>query len=314
MEPILKSNPNRFVCFPIVNQAIWNLYQESLSVFWTPKDLDLTQDVVDWETKLTAGQKDFLKPILAFFAVADGIVNENISANFGLEIQSIEHRYFYGFQLAMENIHGETYALLLQTFVKDVDERTVLFNSIETNPFIQKKAKFAFKYMDAAAPFGDRIIAFVCMEGIFFSASFCSIFYFKQLGLMPGLGKSNEFISRDEGLHTTFGCTLSNELKYPCLKIHEIVKEAVNLECEFVRDCIKVDLIGLNATTMCAYVEYVADRLLQDLNAPKLFNTKNPYPWMERISLDNKTNFFEQRPSTYNTGHELKRFKLEDDF
>ena len=200
-EPILQTNPNRFVCFPIENQTIWDLYQLALSVFWTPKDLDLSQDVVDWNSKLKPSQQNFLKPILAFFAAADGIVTENICSNFGLEIQSMEHRYFYAFQMSMENIHAETYALLLQTYIKDMEERTELFNAIETNPFIKKKADFAFKYMDKSAPFGDRIVAFACIEGIFFSAAFCCIFYFKHLGLMPGLIMSNELISRDEGLH-----------------------------------------------------------------------------------------------------------------
>ena len=279
---------------------------------WKPEEIDLTQDLVDWE-RLSKFERQFIKIQLSFFAASDGIVNENISNNFLSEVQWMEHRCFLGLQVAVENVHSETYALLIQAYVPEEVERMHLFRAVENNTLVRRKAEWAFKYMDATnSPFRDRIVAFVCVEGIFFSAAFCAIFWLKKRGLMPGLAYSNELISRDEGLHTAFGCLMYSELTTKSSRVGEIVREAVELECAFVRDSLVEPLIGMNSVQMCQYVEYVADRVMVDLGEPPIFHTANPFDWMELISVDGKTNFFEKRVGEYAkvSGSRLKRGKM----
>ena len=300
-EPLLCENKDRFVTFPIVHQDIWLMYKKHVASFWTAEEIDLSSDLEDWK-KLNKDERHYIKHVLAFFAASDGIVNENLVERFMSEVQWTEARSFYGFQVAMENIHSETYSLLIDTYVKDLGEKNKLFHAIETMPSIKRKAEWCFKYTKSSESFATRLLAFACVEGVFFSGSFCAIFWLKRRGLMPGLTFSNELISRDEGLHTDFACLLYNILKYTRLslsKVHKIVGEAVLLEQEFVCESLPVRLIGMNDKLMSEYIEFCADRLLVVLGYPKLFGTKNPFGWMEMISMSGKTNFFEKRVAEY---------------
>eukprot|EP00529_Nitzschia_sp_RCC80_P024334 CAMPEP_0113459248 /NCGR_PEP_ID=MMETSP0014_2-20120614/10349_1 /TAXON_ID=2857 /ORGANISM="Nitzschia sp." /LENGTH=444 /DNA_ID=CAMNT_0000350815 /DNA_START=99 /DNA_END=1433 /DNA_ORIENTATION=+ /assembly_acc=CAM_ASM_000159 len=300
-EPLLKENPQRFVIFPIQDNDLWEMYKKAEASFWTSEEIDLGSDMTDWD-KLSQNERHFVGHVLAFFAASDGIVNENLAQNFMTEIQSAEARCFYGFQIAVENIHSETYSLLIDTYIKDQAEKTRLLNAIETVPCVERKAKWALQWCNSdLASFAERCIAFAAVEGIFFSGSFCAIFWLKKRGLMPGLAFSNELISRDEGLHCDFACMLYNKLenKLPSDRILEIIKHAVDIEQEFVRDALPVELIGMNSTLMHQYIEFCADRLLFSLGCPKHYKSQNPFEWMETISLQGKTNFFEKRVGEY---------------
>jgi ribonucleoside-diphosphate reductase beta chain len=300
-EPILRDNRNRFVLFPIEHHDIWNIYKKSEASFWTAEEIDMSQDLVDWETKLTAEEQYFIKHILAFFAASDGIVNENLAENFVNEVQYTEAKFFYGFQIMMENIHSETYSLLIDTYIKDPAERDKLFHAIDTFDAIKKKADWALRWIDSPS-FAERLIAFAAVEGIFFSGAFCSIFWLKKRGLMPGLTFSNELISRDEGMHCDFAVHLHNHHlvnKVPKERIQQIITEALAIEREFITESLPVDLIGMNSRLMVSYLEFVADRLLTELKCDKVFHSENPFDFMEMISLEGKTNFFEKRVAEY---------------
>ncbi len=320
VEPILKENPNRFVLFPIQHNDIWAWYKKSEASFWTAEEIDLSQDLNDWE-KLNDDERHFIKHVLAFFAASDGIVNENLAENFVSEVQYTEAKFFYGFQIMMENIHSETYSLLIDTYIKDPEEKNYLFNAIENLECVQKKANWALRWIENGS-FAERLIAFAAVEGIFFSGSFCSIFWLKKRGLMPGLSFSNELISRDEGMHCDFACLLYNDHVVNKLSketIHDVIIDAVNIEKEFVSDALPVKLIGMNADMMCQYIEFVADRLLFALGNEKVFNVENPFPWMDMISLQGKTNFFEKRVGDYQksgvmTNRDKQVFSLDEDF
>lgn len=299
-EPILAESKGRFVLFPIEYDEIWKMYKKAEASFWTTEEIDLNPDLKDWE-KLNDDERHFISHVLAFFAASDGIVNENLVLNFMKEVQIPEARCFYGFQIAIENIHAETYSLLIDTYIKDPVEKNKMFNAIDTIPCVKKKADWAMRWIDNAPSFAHRLVAFAAVEGIFFSGSFCSIFWLKKRGLMPGLSFSNELISRDEGLHCDFACllfTMLNE-KPSDEEVRDIIIEAVDFEKEFVADALPVSLIGMNADLMQQYIEFVADRLLISLGQDKYFNTTNPFPWMELISLQGKTNFFEKRVGDY---------------
>ena len=319
-EPILEENPNRFVLFPIQHDDIWAWYKKSEACIWTAEEIDLSQDLVDWD-KLNDDERHFIKHVLAFFAASDGIVNENLAENFVSEVQYTEAKFFYGFQIMMENIHSETYSLLIDTYIKDPKEKDYLFNAIETLECVKKKANWALRWIDNGS-FAERIIAFAAVEGIFFSGSFCSIFWLKKRGLMPGLTFSNELISRDEGMHCDFACDLyMNHIvnKLPKSTIQEIIIDAVEIEKEFVSDAIPVKLIGMNSEMMCQYIEFVADRLLVSLGNTRIYNVENPFPWMDMISLQGKTNFFEKRVGDYQksgvmTDRDKQVFSLDEDF
>jgi ribonucleoside-diphosphate reductase beta chain len=316
-EPILKENPNRFVLYPIKHNDIWDIYKKAEASFWTAEEIDLHQDVTDWENKLTDDERYFVKHILAFFAASDGIVNENLAENFVNEVQYTEAKFFYGFQIMMENIHSETYSLLIDTYVKDPKERDKLFNAIENFDAIKKKADWALKWIDSPS-FAERLIAFAAVEGIFFSGAFCSIFWMKKRGLLPGLTFSNELISRDEGMHCDFAVHLHNEHlinKVPKERIIQIIKEALDIEREFITESLPVDLIGMNSRLMEQYLEFVTDRLLTELNCPKSYNSENPFDFMDMISLEGKTNFFEKRVSDYRkAGVGMEQETKEDSF
>ena len=319
-EPILRENKDRFVLFPIQHQDIWEFYKKSEASFWTAEEIDLQQDLTDWE-KLNDGERHFISHVLAFFAASDGIVNENLAENFVAEVQYTEAKFFYGFQIAMENIHSETYSLLIDTYIKDPKEKDNLLHAIETLDCVKKKAEWALRWIDKGS-FAERLIAFAAVEGIFFSGSFCSIFWLKKRGLMPGLSFSNELISRDEGMHCDFACLLYNNHivnKLSTETIYEVIKDAVEIEKEFVTDALPVRLIGMNSDLMCQYIEFVADRLLVSLGCPKIYNASNPFDFMEMISLQGKTNFFEKRVSEYQkagvmTEKEAPKFSLDEDF
>ena len=300
-EPLLDPNPQRFVLFPIKHDDIWDMYKRAEASFWTAGELDLAGDMEHWRGSLSEDDRHFIKHVLAFFAASDGIVNENLASRFYAEIQVPEARAFYGFQIAIEGIHSEVYSLLLDTYVRDPEERDRLFRAVETVPVIARKADWALKWMSSDADFAQRLVAYACVEGIFFSGSFCAIFWMKKRGLMPGLTFSNELISRDEGLHTDFSCLLHSKLtrRMAPEAVHEMVREAVDIEHEFVRDALPVGLIGMNADLMCQYIEFVADRLLLALGCDKLYGTPNPFDFMEQISLQGKTNFFERRVGEY---------------
>ena len=299
-EPILESNKSRFVLFPIKYSDIWTMYKKAEASFWTAEEVDLSYDHKDWKS-LTDNERYFISHVLAFFAASDGIVNENLVSNFASEVQISEARCFYGFQIAIENIHSEVYSLLIDTYIKDPSEKEKLFNAIHTIPCIEKKANWALKWCNSDNSFAERLVAFAIVEGIFFSGSFCAIFWLKKRGLMPGLGFSNELISRDEGLHCDFACLLYSKLinKPNESVIFDIMNDAVAIECEFIRDSIPVELIGMNSVLMTQYIQFCADRLLVALGCNKLFNVVNPFDWMESISLQGKTNFFEKRVSEY---------------
>lgn len=320
-EKILQENKDRFVLFPIKYHDIWEMYKKAESSFWTAEEIDLLQDLQDWNNKLNNDEKHFIKHVLAFFAASDGIVNENLAVNFLNEVQFPEARCFYGFQVMIENIHSETYSLLIDTYIKDPEEKDKLFHAIDTIPCVGKKAEWALRWIKNGS-FVERLIAFAAVEGIFFSGSFCSIFWLKKRGLMPGLSFSNELISRDEGLHCDFACLLYTryiENKLPEETVKQIITDAVSIEKEFVVDAIPVKLIGMNADLMCQYIEFVADRLLVALGCSKVYNATNPFDFMEMISLQGKTNFFEKRVSEYKkaavgTKLEQNTFKLDEDF
>src|SRR6056300_738086 len=300
-EPMLNEEKNRYVIFPIQHEPFWNMYKRAEANFWTAEELDLSKDLNDW-TKLNDNEKYFIKNILAFFAASDGIVNENLVERFCQEVKILEAKFFYGFQIAMENIHSETYSLLIDTYIKDVEEKTKLLNAVDHFPSIKKKADWALKWInDKNSPFSHRIIGFAAVEGIFFSGAFCSIFWLKKRGLMPGLCHSNELISRDEGLHTEFAVLMYSMLKEKPKKeiVIEIIKEAVELEKEFITESLPCNLIGMNMDLMKQYIEYVSDRLLLMLGLEKVYNSSNPFPWMELISVQGKTNFFEKRVGEY---------------
>ena len=316
-EPILQNNPNRFVIFPIKHPDIWDFYKKAEASFWTAEEIDLSDDVEQYEA-LSKGEKHFVNNVLAFFAASDGIVNENLAENFVNEVQYAEAKFFYGFQLMMENIHSETYSLLIDTYIKDGKEQERYFNAIEHIPCVKKKAEWALSWIDSPS-FAERLIAFAAVEGIFFSGSFCSIFWLKKRGLLPGLSFSNELISRDEGLHCDFACHLHNHHvidKVPEEKIHEIIESALKIEKEFITESLPVDLIGMNTKLMGQYLEFVADRLLVDLKCKKLFDSENPFDFMQNIALQNKTNFFEKRVADYsksNVGVEYENSELSFD-
>ncbi|MBW3544084.1 MAG: ribonucleoside-diphosphate reductase small subunit [Bacteroidetes bacterium] len=320
-EPILKENKDRFVLFPIQHNDIWQFYKKAEASIWTAEEIDLSQDQKDWEN-LNDGERHFIKHVLAFFAASDGIVNENLAENFVSEVQYTEAKFFYGFQIMMENIHSETYSLLIDTYVKDQGEKDYLFNAIDTMPCVGKKAQWALRWINEGN-FAERLVAFAAVEGIFFSGSFCSIFWMKKRGLMPGLTFSNELISRDEGLHCDFACLLYTQHlvnKLPQDTVKRIIMDAVEIEKEFVTDALPVDLIGMNARLMCQYIEFVADRLLMELGVDKVYGATNPFDFMEMISLQGKTNFFEKRVGDYqkagvmNQEKEKPRFTLDEDF
>jgi len=312
-EPILTEERNRFVLFPLQNNSIWEMYKKHVASFWTAEEIDLSDDRRDWD-KLTDDERHFIKHVLAFFAASDGIVLENLVENFMSEVQLPEARCFYAFQSAMENIHSETYSLLIDTYIKDTQEKERLFNAMDTLPAITKKAQWALTWISKDAPFAQRLVAFAAVEGIFFSGSFCSIFWLKKRGLMPGLTFSNELISRDEGLHTDFACLVYRQLVNQLEEsmVHKIIREAVECERYFVTEALPVSLIGMNATLMGQYIEFCADRLLHELGCEKLYNVENPFDWMEMISLQGKTNFFEKRVGEYQKSGVMARVESED--
>ncbi|MDA9308897.1 ribonucleotide-diphosphate reductase subunit beta [Flavobacteriaceae bacterium] len=322
-EPILEKNEGRFVIFPIQHHDIWEWYKKSEASFWTAEEIDLHQDLTDWTSKLNEDERYFIKHILAFFAASDGIVNENLAENFVNEVQYSEAKFFYGFQIMMENIHSETYSLLIDTYVKDDVEKDQLFNAIENFPAIKKKADWALKWIDSPS-FAERLIAFAAVEGIFFSGAFCSIFWLKKRGIMPGLTFSNELISRDEGVHCDFAVHLHNHHlvnKVPKDRIRSIIVDALNIEREFITESLPASLIGMNSNLMTQYLEFVTDRLLVELQCEKEFNTKNPFDFMDMISLQGKTNFFEKRVAEYqkagvanSTDKEANKISFDADF
>uniref|UniRef100_A0A1B6E767 ribonucleoside-diphosphate reductase n=1 Tax=Clastoptera arizonana TaxID=38151 RepID=A0A1B6E767_9HEMI len=319
LEPLLKDNPRRFVIFPIEYHDIWHMYKKAEASFWTAEEVDLSKDLADWD-KMKSDEKYFISHVLAFFAASDGIVNENLVERFSQEVQVTEARCFYGFQIAMENVHSEMYSLLIDTYIKDPTEREYLFNAIETMPCVKKKADWALQWIASdTATFGERIIAFAAVEGIFFSGSFASIFWLKKRGLMPGLTFSNELISRDEGLHCDFACLMFKHLvqKPSEERIISIIREAVYIEQEFLTEALPVNMIGMNCELMKKYIEFVADRLLFELNCPKIYSSENPFDFMENISLEGKTNFFEKRVGEYKKTMDQKSdsvFATEVDF
>jgi ribonucleoside-diphosphate reductase beta chain len=321
VEPLLKENPNRFVLFPIQHDDIWKFYKDSEACFWTAEEIDLSADLTDWNNKLNDNERHFIKHVLAFFAASDGIVNENLAENMVNEVQYTVAKFYYGFQIMMENIHSETYSLLIDTYIQDGKDKDFLFNAIENLDCVKKKADWAMRWIEEGS-FQERLIAFAAVEGIFFSGSFCSIFWLKKRGLMPGLSFSNELISRDEGMHCDFACLLYNqhiENKLPEETVQKIIADAVEIEKEFVSDALPVNLIGMNSDLMCQYIEFVADRLLVSLNCSKIFNAENPFPWMEMISLQGKTNFFEKRVGDYRkagvgSDEKEKVFSMDEDF
>ena len=321
-EPILKENPGRFVLFPIQHNDIWAFYKKAEASFWTAEEIDLSTDIQDWDKKLNDNERHFVKHVLAFFAASDGIVNENLAENFVHEVQYTEAKFFYGFQIAIENIHSETYSLLIDTYIKDDAEKRYLFNAMETVPCVKKKAEWALRWINNGN-FAERLVSFAAVEGIFFSGSFCSIFWLKKRGLMPGLTFSNELISRDEGLHCDFACLLYTKHlinKLPKETVQKIISNAVEIEKEFITDALPVDLIGMNSRLMSQYIEFVADRLLVELGNPKIYNVANPFDFMDMISLQGKTNFFEKRVGEYQKAGVLggkkvdSEFKLDEDF
>lgn len=322
IEPILQENKNRFVIFPIKHHDIWEFYKSMEASFWTAEEIDLSQDLNDWNNKLSDDERYFVKHILAFFAASDGIVNENLAENFVNEVQYAEAKFFYGFQIMMENIHSETYSLLIDTYVKDEAEKDDLFNALEVFPAIKKKADWALKWIESDS-FAERLIAFAAVEGIFFSGAFCSIYWLKKRGLMPGLTFSNELISRDEGVHCDFAVHLHNHHlvnKVPKERIRGIIVDALNIEREFITESLPVSLIGMNAVLMTQYLEFVADRLLVELGCEREYNTTNPFDFMDMISLQGKTNFFEKKVAEYqkagvmNTDGDAQKISFDADF
>merc|ERR1719223_821527 len=322
-EPLLRDNPQRWVMFPIKHPEVWEIYKKHEASFWTAEEIDLSQVAKDWEN-LAESEQHFLKHVLAFFAASDGIVLENLAAQFSTEIQIPEARAFYGFQIAMENIHSETYSLLIEQYIRDPAEKETVFDAINTMPPVQEKANWAVQWMQTSNSFAERLVAFAAVEGVLFSGSFCAIYWLKKRGLMPGLTFSNELISRDEGLHAEFACIVYGMLqnKLPESVVHDIIRGAVVAERKFICEALPCDLIGMNSELMTRYIEFVADRLLTALGHPKLYNATNPFDWMELISLQGKTNFFEKRVGEYQKAgvmtpagqEEVKSFVLDADF
>jgi ribonucleoside-diphosphate reductase beta chain len=322
VEPILQENKDRFVIFPIKHHDIWEFYKKQEACIWTAEEIDLHTDLNDWNNKLSDDEKYFVKHILAFFAASDGIVNENLAENFVGEVQYPEAKFFYGFQIMMENIHSETYSLLIDTYVKDEAEKNELFHAIEVFPAIKEKAEWALRWITSDS-FAERLIAFAAVEGIFFSGSFCSIFWLKKRGLMPGLTFSNELISRDEGMHCDFAVHLHNHHlvnKVSKARITEILTDALNIERKFITESLPVSLIGMNANLMTQYLEFVTDRLLVELGCERVYNSSNPFDFMDMISLQGKTNFFEKRVAEYqksgvmNTDADAQKISFDADF
>lgn len=315
-EPLLMDNKDRFVIFPIQHSDIWSFYKKHEASFWTAEEIDLGADMVDWNNKLNDDERFFIKHVLAFFAASDGIVNENLAENFLHEVQYTEARFFYGFQIAIENIHSETYSLLIDTYIKDPVEKDKLFHAMDSMDCVKRKAEWALNWIDKGN-FAERLVAFAAVEGIFFSGSFCSIFWLKKRGLMPGLTFSNELISRDEGLHCDFACLLYTRHlieRLPKKTVEKIITDAVEIEKEFVTDALPVNLIGMNAKLMQQYIEFVADRLLVELGNEKVYNAMNPFDFMEMISLQGKTNFFEKRVAEYQKAGVMNQRKDENTF
>jgi ribonucleoside-diphosphate reductase beta chain len=322
VEPILAPNEGRFVLFPIQHDDIWSFYKKAEASFWTAEEIDMSADIIDWENKLNENEKHFIKHILAFFAASDGIVNENLAENFLSEVQYTEAKFFYGFQITIENIHSETYSLLIDTLIKDSADKSHLFNAIDTLTCVRKKADWALRWIEQGT-FAQRLVAFAEVEGIFFSGSFCSIFWLKKRGLMPGLGFSNELISRDEGLHCDFACLLYNNHivnKLDKKEVEQIILDAVEIEKEFILDALPVKLIGMNSDLMSQYIEFVADRLLVELGNDKVYNATNPFDFMDMLSIQGKSNFFEKRVAEYqkagvmNSGNDNHGFSMDEDF
>ena len=320
-EPILKPSNNRFVIYPIKHHEIWKMYKKALASFWVPEEIDFSQDIDDWNN-LKDEEKQFLSLILAFFAASDGIVNENLASNFTTEVQYPEARCFYGLQIAMENIHSETYSLIIETYIKDNTTKAYLFNAIDTIPSIHQKAKWAMKWCNPNnASFPERCIAFAAVEGIFFSGSFCAIFWIKQQGKLHGLAHANEFISRDEGLHCDFACLIYNQLvnKLAYETVSNIITSAVEIEASFIKEALPNKLLGMNANMMKQYIKFCADRMMVALHLKKIYHTSNPFPWMTMISLQGKSNFFEKKVSEYalskvTTENQGNNFCLDTDF
>lgn len=320
IEVLLIPDDNRFVMFPIKYNDIWEMYKKQIDCFWRSEEIDLTKDLAHWDNSLNNDEKYFISMILAFFAASDGIVLENLASRFMKDVQVSEARAFYGFQIAMENIHSETYSLLIETYIKNAEEKDRLFNAIENFPCIKKKSDWAQKWIhDNRSSFATRLVAFACVEGIFFSGAFCSIYWLKKRGLMPGLTFSNELISRDEALHCEFAILLYSKLqnKLKKSKIHEIIKDAVEIETEFICEALTCRLIGMNSTMMTQYIQFVADRLSLQLGYDKIYNVTNPFDFMELISLEGKTNFFEKRNDSYALANKTvndSTFELTEDF
>ena len=327
IEPMLRENLDRFVLFPIEHSDIWEMYKQEQACFWTAEEIDLAEDLDHWENKLNDDERHFLKHILAFFAASDGIINENLVMNFSNEVQWPEARAFYGFQIMMENVHAETYSLLIDTYIKDTKEKNHLFRALETVPSVATKGNWAMRWLSRKrGNFAERLVAFAAIEGIFFSGSFCALFWLKKRGIMPGMTFSNELISRDEGLHCDFACLLHNKLVRGAgeNKIRQIISEAVAIEKEFIVDALPVSLIGMNCELMATYIEFVADRLLIAFGCAKMYDAENPFPWMEMISMQGKTNFFEKRVGEYQKAGVMKSgstlgsvqttFSMEEDF
>ena len=321
-EPILTENDDRFVIFPIKYPDIWEKYKQHMAVFWTPEEIDLSKDMKDWTEKLNDNERYFIKNILGFFAGSDGIVMENLASRFTREVQIAEAKFFYNCQNLLEAVHSETYSLLIDTYITDKQEKSDLLRAIQTIPCVKSKADWALAWIDSKdADFATRLIGFAAVEGIFFSGAFCAIFWLKQRGVMPGLTLSNEFIARDEGLHTEFACLLYSKIvnRLTKQKVHKIIRDAVKIEKKFITKSLPCDLIGMNSKLMSQYIEFVADRLLLQLGYPKAYNSANPFSFMERISLENKDNFFEKRVSTYGKAtvgkdREEMKFSMSSDF
>jgi ribonucleotide reductase beta subunit family protein with ferritin-like domain len=321
-EPLLTENDDRFVIFPIKYPDIWEKYKQHMAVFWTPEEIDLSKDMKDWTEKLNDNERYFIKNILGFFAGSDGIVMENLASRFTREVQIAEAKFFYNCQNLLEAVHSETYSLLIDTYITDKQEKSDLLRAIQTIPCVKSKADWALAWIDSKdADFATRLIGFAAVEGIFFSGAFCAIFWLKQRGVMPGLTLSNEFIARDEGLHTEFACLLYSKIvnRLTKQKVHKIIRDAVKIEKKFITKSLPCDLIGMNSKLMSQYIEFVADRLLLQLGYPKAYNSANPFSFMERISLENKDNFFEKRVSTYGKAtvgkdREEMKFSMSTDF
>lgn len=321
-EPLLMDNPERYVLFPIKHNDMWQMYKQHMASFWTAQEIDLGSDLTDWN-RLNADEQHFIKHVLAFFAASDGIVLENLAEKFCSEVQIPEARCFYGFQIAMENIHSETYSLLIDTYIQDPEEKSRLFHAVNNFEFIHSKAQWALNWINSSDRFAERLVGFAAIEGIFFSASFCSIYWIKKRGLMPGLTFSNELISRDEGLHTDFACLLYSHLKrpLPAERVYSIIREAVEIEKSFVCTALPVELIGMNSKLMCEYIECVADRLVFTLGYPKIYGTANPFDFMDLINLQGKANFFEKKNADYQKANVMasvnkpvKQFSMCEDF